>query len=77
MEGVSRRPLPTSPGPALGSVPCSEIAHDARRDELQQTRRQFWMPALAAGFVIFGLPVLYVVEFAIYAALSGTGLEYD
>ena len=44
-------------------------------DELQQTHRQFWMPALAAGFVIFGLPVLYVVGFAIYAALTGTGLE--
>jgi hypothetical protein len=46
-------------------------------DELQQTPRQFWMPALIAAVVIFGLPVLYVVGYAIYAALTGQQFGYD
>ena len=46
-------------------------------NELRQTRRQFWMPAFVAAFVIFGLPILYVIGFAVYAALTGQGLEYD
>ena len=46
-------------------------------DELRQTRRQFWMPAFVAAFVIFGLPVLYVIGLAVYAALTGQGFEYD
>jgi len=46
-------------------------------DELQQTRRQFWMPALVAAVVIVGLPVMYVFGFAIYAALTGQGFGYD
>jgi hypothetical protein len=48
-----------------------------RMDGLQQTRRQFWMPALIAAVVIFGLPVLYVIGVAIYAALTGQGFGYD
>jgi hypothetical protein len=46
-------------------------------DKLEQTPRQFWMPALVAAFVIFGLPVLYVVGYAIYAALTGEQFGYD
>jgi hypothetical protein len=46
-------------------------------DELRQTRRQFWMPAFVAAFFIVGLPVLYGIGFAVYAALTGHGLEYD
>jgi hypothetical protein len=46
-------------------------------DELEQTPRQFWMPALVAAFVIFGLPVLYVIGYAIYAALTGQQFGYD
>ena len=45
--------------------------------ELQQTRRQFWMPALVAAGAIFGLPVLYVVGYAIYAVLTGQQFGYD
>lgn len=45
-------------------------------DELRLTRRQFWMPAFVAALVIFGLPVLYVIGFAVYAALTGQGLAY-
>ena len=46
-------------------------------DELQQTPRQFWMPALFAAVVIFGLPVLYVVGYAIYAVLTGQQFGYE
>ena len=46
-------------------------------DKLEQTQRQFWMPALVAAFAIFGLPVLYVVGYAIYAALTGQQFGYD
>jgi hypothetical protein len=35
------------------------------------------MPALVAAFVIFGLPVLYVVGCAIYAVLTGQSFGYD
>ena len=48
-----------------------------RMGGLQQTRRQFWMPALVASVVIVGLPVLYVLGFAIYAALTGQAFGYD
>jgi hypothetical protein len=53
-----------------------QIAHDVGMDELEQTPRQFWMPALVAAFVIFGLPVLCVVGYAIYAALTGQQVGY-
>lgn len=43
----------------------------------QQTRRQFWMPALVAAVLIFSLPVVYVVGYAIYAALTGQPFGYD
>ena len=46
-------------------------------DELRQTPRQFWMPALVAASVIFGLPVLYVLGYAIFAALTGQPVGYD
>ena len=44
---------------------------------MKQSPRQFWMPALVAAFVIFGLPVLYVVGYAIYAALTGQPFGHD
>ena len=46
-------------------------------DELEQTPRQFWMPALVAAFVIFGLPLFYLDGYAIYAALTGQQFGYD
>jgi uncharacterized membrane protein YhdT len=33
------------------------------------------MPALVAAFAIFALPILYVLGWVIYAALTGQGFE--
>ena len=46
-------------------------------DDLEQTPRQFWMPAWVAALVIVGSPVFYVVGYAIYAALTGQQFGYD
>lgn len=46
-------------------------------EELRQTRRQFWMPALLAAFLIFGLPILYTVGFLIYWWLIGWHGDYN
>jgi hypothetical protein len=46
-------------------------------DDLEQTKPQFWMPALVAASVIFGPPLLYVLGYGVWAALTGEGFGYD
>ena len=44
-------------------------------DELEQTGRQFWMPALVAALIVVGGPIGYVVGWVLYMALTGQGLD--